>query len=527
MIIKIVCPKCETIHHIDSAQIPDNGTYGRCSKCQNSFLIKKEVQKPEQVTASDKKKQTGAKQTSVKSEKEGKTQNASQQHILRKVERGQVAAAIFDFFVIAFLFQTFGAFICAAGGTLLAKVKLPIGQILSFFLVFLYHQFYAKEILFCSAGERMAGCRIIGNRKEWTSPFSCSRWLLFIILFMLLLYPLNAFEAMEQTGDWKLIPVIGRTVFAGIFIVSVWRIALGYFKWSVAVCLLLSLHIGADILTYMPASGELAFITIENNLFSMSFLILVLLFYDKNKLPDEEDADALITDAQRMTLKKIATALVLLVFMMCLLFNGWNIYWYHQGNARMDRGDSESAVEAYTRALKLKPHDTDAYIKRGKAWSKKGNFDQAVADFTTALELKPHNASVYVKRGKAWYGKGDFGRAIADFTTALELKPHKAAVYVNRGRAWDGKGRSERAIADFTRALDINPYDADTYMYRGIVWDKKGDFDQAVSDFNNALSINPYDPDIYYNRGLTWENKGDSERAEEDFNKSELLRQTR
>lgn len=339
----------------------------------------------------------------------------------------------------------------------------------------------------------MAGCRIIGNRKEWTSPFSCSRWLLFIILFMLLLYPLNAFEAMEQTGDWKLIPVIGRTVFAGIFIVSVWRIALGYFKWSVAVCLLLSLHIGADILTYMPASGELAFITIENNLFSMSFLILVLLFYDKNKLPDEEDADALITDAQRMTLKKIATALVLLVFMMCLLFNGWNIYWYHQGNARMDRGDSESAVEAYTRALKLKPHDTDAYIKRGKAWSKKGNFDQAVADFTTALELKPH----------------------------------KAAVYVNRGRAWDGKGRSERAIADFTRALDINPYDADTYMYRGIVWDKKGDFDQAVSDFNNALSINPYDPDIYYNRGLTWENKGDSERAEEDFNKSELLRQTR
>ena len=48
--MKITCPSCQTSYQMNDSKIPDKGIYGRCSKCQQRFLIKKETNAQEKPT---------------------------------------------------------------------------------------------------------------------------------------------------------------------------------------------------------------------------------------------------------------------------------------------------------------------------------------------------------------------------------------------------------------------------------------------------------------------------------------------
>ncbi|MCP4578052.1 MAG: hypothetical protein GY846_17395 [Deltaproteobacteria bacterium] len=40
--MKVKCPRCKAVSRADDSKIPDKGIYGRCPKCRNRFLIRKE-----------------------------------------------------------------------------------------------------------------------------------------------------------------------------------------------------------------------------------------------------------------------------------------------------------------------------------------------------------------------------------------------------------------------------------------------------------------------------------------------------
>ena len=74
------------------------------------------------------------------------------------------------------------------------------------------------------------------------------------------------------------------------------------------------------------------------------------------------------------------------------------------------------------------------------AHGNKGDVESAIRDFTKAIELKPDDAEAHYNRGLAYDGKGDVESAIGDYTKATELKPDFAEAYNNRGIA-HGKKR--------------------------------------------------------------------------------------
>ena len=39
--MKIECPKCGAAYKIDASKVPDKGAYGRCTKCNTRFFLKK------------------------------------------------------------------------------------------------------------------------------------------------------------------------------------------------------------------------------------------------------------------------------------------------------------------------------------------------------------------------------------------------------------------------------------------------------------------------------------------------------
>ena len=227
-----------------------------------------------------------------------------------------------------------------------------------------------------------------------------------------------------------------------------------------------------------------------------------------------------------------------------------------EGRSCLRIEDFDSAISAYTEAIRLDPKLAKAYGGRGFAYCEKGDFDRAIADYTQAIRLEPKFAVAYWGRGLAYrrsaerqghwrlhgsrptgadvcrrycdravayQDKGEHDKAIGDYTEALRLEPKLTDAYYNRGIAYRKKGKHDKAIADFTEAIRLRPQDAEAYRNRGTTYWRKGDYDKAFADYTEAIRLNPEDAEAYHSRGLAYEKKGQKLKAEEDFAQAKKL----
>ncbi len=97
--------------------------------------------------------------------------------------------------------------------------------------------------------------------------------------------------------------------------------------------------------------------------------------------------------------------------------------WFKQGVAHLTANRLDPAIEAFTRALELIPHDYEAYNNRGIAYSRKGELSLAKIDFSKALEFNPQFYSAYLNRGIARQKQGAYASALQDYLAAHQLKP--------------------------------------------------------------------------------------------------------
>ena len=84
-----------------------------------------------------------------------------------------------------------------------------------------------------------------------------------------------------------------------------------------------------------------------------------------------------------------------------------------RGRARLEQGDFEGAIAAFSDALRANPRAADAYYHRAVAYHRKGSSDRAIADYSEAIRLDPRLSGAYCGRGFAYHQKRDYRRAIA------------------------------------------------------------------------------------------------------------------
>ena len=85
--------------------------------------------------------------------------------------------------------------------------------------------------------------------------------------------------------------------------------------------------------------------------------------------------------------------------------------YYNMGNALKDQGKLEEALEAYNKALAIKPHNAQAYNNMGNTLQKQGKLDEAIEAFKKALSIKPDYAGTYYNMGIALKDQGKLEEA--------------------------------------------------------------------------------------------------------------------
>jgi tetratricopeptide (TPR) repeat protein len=129
----------------------------------------------------------------------------------------------------------------------------------------------------------------------------------------------------------------------------------------------------------------------------------------------------------------------------------------NKGVALFHRGSLEGSIEAFIRAIELKPDYAEAYNNLGLAYSKRGQSDEAARYFQKALEIDPQMGEVYNNLGFLFHTSARYERAIEMFSRSLQTSADQSIAYTNLGNTFYKMKQNDKAVAAWKKALEIDP----------------------------------------------------------------------
>jgi Tfp pilus assembly protein PilF len=154
-------------------------------------------------------------------------------------------------------------------------------------------------------------------------------------------------------------------------------------------------------------------------------------------------------------------------------------------------GDKQHALDDYTEAVKLAPHNAELYYNRGVFYAAQSDADAALRDFDAAIGIDPKQVRALRQRAKIYYVRNDFSSALADYSEAIRLEPKTAALWSERAHVCLQQHDYQGAVRDEAQAIQLDPKLASAYFLRAIAFGGLGDRANSVSDLQTAVGLDP------------------------------------
>ncbi len=168
---------------------------------------------------------------------------------------------------------------------------------------------------------------------------------------------------------------------------------------------------------------------------------------------------------------------------------------YNLGLVRRRLDNHAGAVEAFQKAVQLKPESSlyqsalaDAYLEAGRPDAALAAYQKALAtsgreDFELLIRL----AALATRLERDDEASGYINRAL----TAANSGPEKARAFLAEGVWFDKKGDMAAALTSFRRAAGEDRSNADVYYNLGVVLHRVQSWDEAVDALRTAIRLKP------------------------------------
>jgi superkiller protein 3 len=149
----------------------------------------------------------------------------------------------------------------------------------------------------------------------------------------------------------------------------------------------------------------------------------------------------------------------------------------------------DQAIEAYQRAITLRPHYADAHVGLGDAKAAKGEHEAAIAHYQKALSLDPLNARVQFALGKIYYSeKGLYYEAVTAYKKAIELDQYFLEARMGLGEMYEEKGLYKDAVAEYKKVIEVEPKHTAAHYNLAMAYEKL-DPKEAIAQWDRYIGI--------------------------------------
>jgi len=169
---------------------------------------------------------------------------------------------------------------------------------------------------------------------------------------------------------------------------------------------------------------------------------------------------------------------------------------YNLGHFFLQRGDADSAISRFEKALQLRSQESSAHYNAGSALienslgsvlAQKGRLDEAIDHFRSAMRLRPGYGDPYLNLGNAMFRQGQVGDAIAQWQEAHATEPKDARFHTALADALLRGKLQKEAIAEYEYAAQISAQDP--LPRNNLAWLLATSSDTSIRDGNRAMEL--------------------------------------
>lgn len=170
------------------------------------------------------------------------------------------------------------------------------------------------------------------------------------------------------------------------------------------------------------------------------------------------------------------------------------------GIVRTNRGEYQSALEAFELGLAIAPGSAVIRNNRAMTYIMMRDYDNALLDLDKSLDIDSIQDWPLQMRGMLRVRKNDLDGAQADFSRLIKLNPFSHTAMEGLGNIEEAKGNFDDAIKYYDEAIKLydNPETRSARILAKINSDR---FSEAAEDIHQSISKYPEYADFYIWRG--------------------------
>jgi tetratricopeptide (TPR) repeat protein len=195
--------------------------------------------------------------------------------------------------------------------------------------------------------------------------------------------------------------------------------------------------------------------------------------------------------------------------------------WYDLGVIAFRDGDDDTAVDAYSRALKLKQNHVPTLLARAEANRRSGRSKDARTDYEAALktteEDDPNRKDAAARLASLLRDAGDFDDAVTVLRDVVRVSGANAKIYTELGLIYVAQKRFELARLVLAKAAELDAKDPSIYNAFAVLALRQGKAQEAFDRFDQAVSLDPSYIDARFNKAAVLLDAGDYTRAKAEL----------
>jgi tetratricopeptide (TPR) repeat protein len=181
---------------------------------------------------------------------------------------------------------------------------------------------------------------------------------------------------------------------------------------------------------------------------------------------------------------------------------------YTLGTVHQALGNRWKAAAQYRASTQLDPSYPEPYKALGDLFlaAPRRLFDQAIEAYAKAIELRPFLADAHVGLGDAKAAKSDTDGAISAYQKALAFNPVNPRVHMSLGKIYYAeKGLYYESVTAYKKAIDFDPTSVEARMGLGEVYEDKGLYKEAIEEYRRVIELDGKHTGAMYNLAIVYE----------------------
>ena len=191
--------------------------------------------------------------------------------------------------------------------------------------------------------------------------------------------------------------------------------------------------------------------------------------------------------------------------------------WHDLGVISYKEGDDDAAIDAFGKALRLRPNHTPSLLARAEASRRSGRRKEARADYESALktteEDDPNRKDAAARLASLLRDAGEFDDAVEVLRNTVRVSGTNAKIYTELGLIYIAQKRLDLAQLVLAKAAEIDAKDPAIYNAFAVLALRQGKAQEAFERFDQAVSLDPSYIDARFNKAAVLLDAGDYQRA--------------